>query len=388
MGKIDYLTISLSKKHAIYFPGEVLHGTISFKVSERLKINQLTLIAEGDTNVHWNEISGSGRNRMTKTHKAFEKYFRFEIVILSKSTTTANNTSQNSGELYLDVGAHSHPFQIHLPNNLPTSFEHPLGRIRYWCIAKIDMPWSFDRQTIKMFTVLNHLDLNNFKSLFEPHSLSDSRKLCCLCCSSGPIVLSLQMDKVGFVPGEFMMLNIVLENGSNRDLTGPKVEFYSKLRLHASCKSKTITRLVYLLNLDKQVSARSTEKFDKIQIPLPQLCPTSMNMCKILDVSYFLSVRLDISLSSISMDLNLPIVIGTIPIRDNHNVLLMPSTPSIITPHGIENEESSKFTFDETHSEAETDTTLVDMSPKSPEPVDGHFKPHYPFYKHFKPLSN
>lgn len=390
MGKIDYLTISLSKKHAIYFPGEVLHGTISYRVSERLKINQLKLIAEGDTHVHWNDVSGSGRNRMTKTHKSFEKYFRFEIVILSKSTATSTSTTTNHGDnvmdLYLEVGTHSHPFQIHLPANLPTSFEHQHGRIRYWCMAKICVPWSFDRQTIKMFTVLNHLDLNNFKSLAETHSLSDSRKLCCMCCSTGPINLSLQLNKSGFVSGESIMVNIVLENESNRDLAGPKIEFFSKLRFHAGAKVKTITRLISILNLDKKVSARSTEKFNQIQIFVPQLCPTSMSMCKILEVSYFLSVRLDVSLSSIELDLHLPIVIGTIPIRDNSNVLLMPSTPSAITPHA--EKEASRFTFDEP-SDTDTTMTWMEKSPKSPaESHDGHFKPHYPIYKYFKPTSS
>ena len=45
-----------------------------------------------------------------------------DIVFLAK---------QANQDLYLEVGDYSYPFQIVLPPNLPTSFEHFFGRTRY-----------------------------------------------------------------------------------------------------------------------------------------------------------------------------------------------------------------------------------------------------------------
>ena len=45
------------------------------------------------------------------------------------------------GDLYLEAGIHNLPFNIILPTQLPTSFEHQFGQIRYSVRATIDIPW-------------------------------------------------------------------------------------------------------------------------------------------------------------------------------------------------------------------------------------------------------
>lgn len=41
----------------------------------------------------------------------------------------------------MEVGDYSYPFSVVLPPNLPTSFEHNIGRIRYSIRGTIDIPW-------------------------------------------------------------------------------------------------------------------------------------------------------------------------------------------------------------------------------------------------------
>jgi len=49
---------------------------------------------------------------------------------------------------------------------------------------------------------------------------------------------------------------------------------------------------------------------------VPPLASTSDESCKIIDINYFLNLNFDASGVSISTDLRIPIVIGTIPLRN------------------------------------------------------------------------
>ena len=53
MGKVDRFSIVLTKKPAIFFPGETLSGTVEISVRERLKINSISIVIKGYAHVHW-----------------------------------------------------------------------------------------------------------------------------------------------------------------------------------------------------------------------------------------------------------------------------------------------------------------------------------------------
>lgn len=51
MGKISYLQIELSK--AVYMAGEMVTGSVSLGVVERIKINCVKFEMHGEAHVHW-----------------------------------------------------------------------------------------------------------------------------------------------------------------------------------------------------------------------------------------------------------------------------------------------------------------------------------------------
>lgn len=61
----------------------------------------------------------------------------------------------------LAAGHHSLPFEFHLPADCPTSYEGSIGRVRYYVSAKIRKLYEIEHTTMKLFTVIHHLDLNN-----------------------------------------------------------------------------------------------------------------------------------------------------------------------------------------------------------------------------------
>ena len=54
-------------------------------------------------------------------------------------------------------------------------------------------------------------------STFSGHS-RDHKRLCCLCCKSGPISAVITSNRAGYVPGEMIGFNAEVDNLSNRNM--------------------------------------------------------------------------------------------------------------------------------------------------------------------------
>ena len=105
----------------------------------------------------------------------------------------------SSRDLYLEPGTHTFPFSFTLPLNLPTSFEHKTGRIRYSLNGTIDIPWAIDKHTSRLFSIVNHLDLNVLPgNLRRPGEIRDVKTFCCGPCISAPIIGELTVNKSSF----------------------------------------------------------------------------------------------------------------------------------------------------------------------------------------------
>lgn len=103
-----------------------------------------------------------------------------------------------SGDVYIEAGEHSYPFNALLPGSLPTSFEHPNGQIRYGAYATLDIPWSFNKHTMRSFTIVSSVDLNAVPNLRLPQTVNSSRLIvgCVgLCCMSAPVNVSFSIKK-------------------------------------------------------------------------------------------------------------------------------------------------------------------------------------------------
>lgn len=102
---------------------------------------------------------------------------------------------KENDELFLEAGEKSFSFEFVLPDNLPTSFEHEYGRIRYSLNATIDIPWAIDKHVTKAFTVVNRLELDKFVNLNKRVEVNDSKTLCCGPWKSKPISAAFSVNK-------------------------------------------------------------------------------------------------------------------------------------------------------------------------------------------------
>ena len=110
----------------------------------------------------------------------------------------------NTNDLYLEEFEYSFHFRFTLPPNSPTSYEHAFANIRYWLKATIDIPWSINKHALRIFTVINPLDLNLLPNLRQSYAVSDAKILCCLYCKSEPIMIGFNTSKSNSI----LMLNL------------------------------------------------------------------------------------------------------------------------------------------------------------------------------------
>lgn len=189
---IDYFTVNLKKSNAIYNAGEVVVGTLNLRTTQRIQVNCIKLIITGGAHVHWSEIDA--QNNAGDNGSAYEPYLNTSLILVAR---------RPNFDLYLEAGDYSYPFQFLIPVSIPTSFEHPFGRIRYSLIGTIQIPWEFDKHTTRSFTVISPLDLNLNAALREPNTITTTKRFGYKGCRRSTITATLSVYKGGFVPGKY-----------------------------------------------------------------------------------------------------------------------------------------------------------------------------------------
>ena len=316
MGKIEIFEIKLAKNQPIYIAGEIVTGNLHINISERLKINKLNLSLTACGRVHWSENNTVSDNHGKKStsrmvtvhHQSNEQYLSLNMLLLSK---------QSNIDCYLEVGRQNFSFQFQLPPNLPSSFEHFNANIRYSLVAFIDIPWAFNKYCILNITVLSTVNLNLTPQLKQSVTTKDATTMCCLCCKSDPIVVTLSLAKTGFVSGEKLAFNSIIDNKSSyvikQIIFSLEQDIYCETRQKNRIFNRTVTQIVF----DKIVSKNSCEEWCNALVKIPPVCPSSsINTGKIINISYNAKLKVVPAGAHLSFEIKIPIVMGTIPFSE------------------------------------------------------------------------
>ncbi|NXF41983.1 ARRD3 protein, partial [Nyctibius bracteatus] len=208
-------------------------------------------------------------------------------------------------------GRHEYAFSFELPQiPLATSFEGRHGSVRYWVKAELHRPWLLPVKLKKEFTVFEHIDINT-PLLLSPQAGTKEKTLCCWLCTSGPISLSAKIERKGYTPGESIQIFAEIENCSSRVVV-PKAAIYQTQAFYAKGKMKEVKQLVANLR-GESLSSGKTETWNGKQLKIPPVSPSILD-CSIIRVEYSLMVYVDIP-GAMDLFLNLPLVIGTIPLH-------------------------------------------------------------------------
>ncbi|CAA90144.1 Arrestin C-terminal-like domain-containing protein [Caenorhabditis elegans] len=334
--------VEFAKSPPVFSPGEKVTGNVKMTIpDDEFKARKVRMEMIGKAYTYW---EGNVRNNHTKIkngdiarvrhncadHKGKIVYCRFETIVW-KSDGAKND---------MPSGPHIFPFSFQLPHWAPPSFEGDLGFIRYFIKVEIDRPWKFDDKFITCLTVLPNIDLR-----LIPNSQVPSKKHVCeefgaVLWKNGLVRMELRLPKQGFVCGENIPVTMIVDNKTSKSFkkislrlvqrvtyTGfrdgfvnshsqpcignekEKITYATRLNAQTRVEERQISET----NIDIKIDKNEKQEVEK-PIPLPPL-PPSTKTCEIIDVEYFLKVKMSTSgaLKS-AVKLELAFIIGTMPI--------------------------------------------------------------------------
>ncbi|XP_056334023.1 arrestin domain-containing protein 4-like [Danio aesculapii] len=273
-----------------YSSGEVVSGHISLKLSEETTVKTIKVLLKGYAQVSW----------MHKQSRCSE-----ERKYLSLSKTLVGATGIQG--FILDSGTHVIPFVLQLPQSpLVSSFSGKHGRVYYMVQAVLKKPFTENQCVCRELCIINHIDVN-MPTLISPVSQTCKKMIGCWIFASGPISLTVNIDRQGYCNGESIPIDALIENRSSR-LVLPKAVLYQKQTYMANGKTK-ITKQVVFSARGNVVASDFSSRWNGNALKIPPVSPSILNS-DILRVEYFLSVIVEIP-GAKNLRVQLPVVICT-----------------------------------------------------------------------------
>jgi len=309
MGLTDF-GIIFERPTKTYFSGEVINGQLVINLSSPKNFRKIKIELFGSGRVYWTEsrsVTERDSNGNSTTRTVTDTYSNHETYV--KQDTVLHNGPS------LPPGIHYFPFSFLLPPNMPTSFESNIGQVRYFVKADIVRDWKWNHKVKQHLMINGILDLNMYPSAKHEGNSRDHKRLCCLCCKSGPISAIIATNRSGYVPGEMIGFNAEVDNLSNREMNRSTLQLVEIVKFKATTKTKTEQRVVAELRRG-QIGPGTSDFWEGVTMRIPAVPPTNLaGNCSIIDVQYRLDFRVEPSGPAFDLLVSVPIIIGTIPLQ-------------------------------------------------------------------------
>ncbi|XP_076649562.1 arrestin domain-containing protein 17-like isoform X2 [Halictus rubicundus] len=320
MSSLGTFRIEFDKPDATYVPGEMVTGSIILDIAKVKKVRGFYFVAKGAALVRWTETRRRKGETERLTYSASQKYFSVRTDILEPS--------ELDSRINIPEGHHQFPFQFQVPSNIPSSFEHEHGHIRYTVKAVIDRPWKFDHECKAAFTVVSILDLNAHRDKCLGIYDEDEETFCFCLCNKGAMNIVTQTPSSGYVPGQAINIMVNYKNDSEIQITKITTKLKRVLKLHATSKTKTEHSEI---SSNSYAGPFTSQGVANLEIRVPPIPPSHLPFCDIIDLNYNLKVIVHVTGLYCKIERSYPLLIGSIPLY------CAPSTPPIekinITTH-------------------------------------------------------
>ncbi|KAK7861788.1 hypothetical protein R5R35_011960 [Gryllus longicercus] len=332
---VEYFRIHFDNPYATFFCGETVTGHVALKLKKEKRLRAIEIKFFGASEVKWQEhyTQRQGNRNVTRTIV----YYAQEVYI----DNTACVLGGQDGDTTLPPGEYTYHFALVLPPALPSSFEGTIGHVRYTVKAKIVRPWRFNHESKVAYSVLSVLDLNNVANIQVPLTASVEKTLCCMCCRSGPVALAASLPFSGFVPGQRVQMLLEVDNQSSSQVT-VKCSLVQKV-MYTAASGFNVKSMEARITVEQEtlgvVEKKGSKNFQSGMV-IPPLPTSFLLYCNCIEIAYFLEVEGVISGVHTNAVMEIPIVIGMIPLRNQFQSIQatdaqVPSTSEIPTVYVI-----------------------------------------------------
>ncbi|EGT38293.1 hypothetical protein CAEBREN_32591 [Caenorhabditis brenneri] len=344
-------TVDFDKTPSVFSPGDKVTGNVKMQIpDDDFKARKVRMEMIGKAYTYWegnvknnHKIKNGDIARVRHNcadHKGKIVYCRFETIVW-KSDGSKHD---------MPAGQHIFPFSFQLPHWAPPSFEElfnpasvpgDLGFIRYFIKVEIDRPWKFDDKFITCITVLPSIDLS-----LIPNSQVPSKKHICeefgaVFLKSGLVKMEIRIPKQGYVCGECILVKILVDNKTSKTFKKISLKLVQRVTYTGfrdgfvnsqshPCIGNEKEKVTYATRLNAQIRVEERkileeimeikiEKNDKEDLEKPIMVPPlppSTKTCEIIDVEYFLKIKMStLGTLKSAVKLELPFIIGTAPVE-------------------------------------------------------------------------
>uniref|UniRef100_A0A182R0Q0 Arrestin C-terminal-like domain-containing protein n=1 Tax=Anopheles farauti TaxID=69004 RepID=A0A182R0Q0_9DIPT len=304
--------------HGVFFAGQKVTGTVDVVLPKTKKVKGVVLKITGLACVLWTESYGTGTTMQFHGREDFLTH------------TVDFVRSETDDPIVMAPGRQVYKFGLKLPTTSPTSFEGDYGYIRYTARVIFERPWKFDLSYKIAFTVVNQLNLN---AVTPPLNVAVAqehiKRFFCGPCRSDPLAINVMLPMTGYVPGQFILVQVDVSNGSSKRITEVKLKLRRQVQYHSKTPYEQI-KSVYTTLAKYQcsgVDAKGSAGYER-RFLVPAEPPTRNDT--IIRIEYFVEVTTKVLGMAYSPQVRVPITIGTVPLL---NLNRTQQRASIVEPH-------------------------------------------------------
>ena len=303
-----------------YRGGSKVSGTLRLSIEKPKVVNSITVRLFGCSNVEWTEQRpnpNGGPIPLTVFHRGNQTHAESSITVWSSQESAGTNVQLRPGE-------YQYPFSFILPLDIPATFNGVYGNIKYGIAALVDTPGLFsDEHASFLFPVVRDVKVQDTK-LLRSVRMETQKTVCCWCCTSGPIVLTVALPRQAYCTGETLDVSVTVENGSGRTLSAFAV--FTQHTLYTASMPAVGTDTEKNTIMEEQLgtiqSASTVENTCFSSSILPALLyPTTTDPSAIIKVSYEIAVNVEVPWG-LDMLLKVPITLVNVPMhvqgQENH----------------------------------------------------------------------
>ena len=320
------ITVVVPEWDRVFHPGSVIAGKVVLVASEPIKYRSVYLLFRGKCYVMWS---------FANTHywASYKPFKKIRANLLTGPMAGQPPPPPGTTEFILPPNTYEFPFSVTVPSGrLPSTYLDPFqickkheGFIKYWLEARVDRPWKFDIKAEHVINIHDLVDLN-IGQFSRPVRQSREKTICCLCCASGPVNIEAMIDRSGYTCGEKILVTLNVDNNSRRTLPGTSARLMRRItyiqgegvKVMEKCLSKITGR-------QHSIQPGQSVQWNNQPLAIPQgLLPTSY-ACPIIAFEYYVVVVVHTPVYSPSSKINIPVVIGNVPILQRGQQFSMPN---------------------------------------------------------------
>ena len=192
-------------------PGSTVQGKLVVGVDKPKSYHSIVVSFKGKAKVHWSESSGSGDNQTTTHYTNSEVYFDVMVAVWKAEDSPTGD---------LPVG----PFSFQIPQGVPSSFESPVGQVRYKVEARVVQGGAIHTLVKGKHAIKARINVRDtsaaemMRRYSEPVTVERTKRLKFLWFNKGSISARVNIPRTAFSPGKEIPVSAYVNNQSSRQI--------------------------------------------------------------------------------------------------------------------------------------------------------------------------